>query len=821
MAEALDPRYSPQPSLQEGFLDKDTGLPLAFGLVYFYKNQSRTVLKPVFTLQEAVPGGPVNYVPLPNPVVLSGIGTIQDANGNDVIPYFFPFDSAGNVELYFIRVTNASSVQQFTREAFPNITPAVIAQNEPLNFIANGQFLVHNTPDPNMPQLPNFNYGTATTKVKAVAPGGWTYEVSSTSTAFATDQVTFIRSTQFNSNETASPRYVVNIIRSTPSADTIVDLRIKFMDVFKFASTTQAYTFLFNAFSTNAPVNNVQVLTVDYYGTGGSPTATNEVPFTQSPIDVTTTIQQFAFTMVLPPNMSAILGTNDDDFIQFAIRMPGNQTFNISFTDFILVQGTVTAENFPVTTNGEFLESAVFNVAPITNGPDYHPLFPAPSYYSQDGSNLYLPLIMTSEGMTWDFSSIARIEGFPDNVGFQTGNTVHSFSNLLLCDGTTYVTSTYSPLGIPYSRLASVLWNNVANTFWYGNGANFANAIVYTSDNTLIKISTNKPGAQTAVADSGTNPTNMTFNLILTGNTTTNISSYVDGTTVAHITAIGNLLNQTALTAQDDGAHPTGFGVAQYQSSPGTRQVFLVNAATGLPTGGTDFRFGNTTTQFYVWYRVDGVAAPDPAPGGTGLLCNILSSYSTTDVARLTSDTINGYQVSNIKVTASPTASSFFTFTANGLNYNVWFQVAGNGTAPAPPSGANIKVTLTGAETHAQIATAIIIAINSYQFATPNFQGVFFRSLSSTNTLKWDPTPGIRFSPFVENINGNQIGTFEFYDLSSHAHPPTAGNFIIDSGNTILSSAGGVTWSASGMTGFAGGNETRPVNASLLYAIRY
>ena len=65
------------------------------------------------------------YVALPNPLRLSAVGTVQDANGNNVLPFYFPYDEQGNVELYYLTVESMDGQLQFTREAWPNLPESV------------------------------------------------------------------------------------------------------------------------------------------------------------------------------------------------------------------------------------------------------------------------------------------------------------------------------------------------------------------------------------------------------------------------------------------------------------------------------------------------------------------------------------------------------------------------------------------------------------------------------------------------------------------------------------------------------------------------
>ncbi len=116
------------------FVDKDTGAPLSGGQVQAWKDSDRIVPKPLYqkvtTGTDPVTGDPVyEYVELPNPLTLSAVGTFQDANGNNIAVYYFPFEgtptnSTGTVELYYMAVFNSLGVQQFVREGWPNFNGA-------------------------------------------------------------------------------------------------------------------------------------------------------------------------------------------------------------------------------------------------------------------------------------------------------------------------------------------------------------------------------------------------------------------------------------------------------------------------------------------------------------------------------------------------------------------------------------------------------------------------------------------------------------------------------------------------------------------------
>jgi hypothetical protein len=134
------------PTLQDFLIGKD-GLPLAAGTVTCYQDNSRTTLKNWYYQS----GTPLNYnwIALPNPLTLSAAGTIQDALGNDVIPFFYPWfvDSSNDVifQPYFITVYDSNGELQFTRANFPFVpsqfNPPIVNDIFTLeNYVINNRF---------------------------------------------------------------------------------------------------------------------------------------------------------------------------------------------------------------------------------------------------------------------------------------------------------------------------------------------------------------------------------------------------------------------------------------------------------------------------------------------------------------------------------------------------------------------------------------------------------------------------------------------------------------------------------------------------------
>src|SRR5271165_176276 len=109
------------PMLQDVLIDDQTGLPLVNGTITLYQDNSRTTYKNWY-YQSGSPGA-YTYITLPNPLTLSAAGTIVDNNGNDTIPFYYPYDEiTGAFEPYYIVVQDQFGAQKFVRQNFPFIT---------------------------------------------------------------------------------------------------------------------------------------------------------------------------------------------------------------------------------------------------------------------------------------------------------------------------------------------------------------------------------------------------------------------------------------------------------------------------------------------------------------------------------------------------------------------------------------------------------------------------------------------------------------------------------------------------------------------------
>lgn len=139
---AIDTLYIPLFTIEEVILDKDTGLPLAGGVVSFYRDSQRATPKAVYQISGTSPN--YTFVNVGTVLTLGLSGTFVDGNGDPFVPYAYPYDADGNVDLYYVTVESSGAVDQFTREAVPYIADTNIPGNQRTsteNELSNPQFV--------------------------------------------------------------------------------------------------------------------------------------------------------------------------------------------------------------------------------------------------------------------------------------------------------------------------------------------------------------------------------------------------------------------------------------------------------------------------------------------------------------------------------------------------------------------------------------------------------------------------------------------------------------------------------------------------------
>lgn len=203
----LDERYITSLDLQPYLVNKQTGEPLANGKIYFWQDDNRLYPKTVYQLS----GAPPNYAysPLPNPITLSATGTIVNAFGEEVSVYYYPYDQFGNLELYYITVTDEDGLDQFSKQAWPNIAdgnnPANAGEAGFNNEISNSQFVdVLFNPDETL----TISFTGNSTKLVDIAPGWQLSIVHDNSGSLQISRESIAGSSLYQTN----PPYVLSVV---------------------------------------------------------------------------------------------------------------------------------------------------------------------------------------------------------------------------------------------------------------------------------------------------------------------------------------------------------------------------------------------------------------------------------------------------------------------------------------------------------------------------------------------------------------------------------------------------------------------------------
>jgi len=775
---ALDTRYIPAFAFQELLVDKITGSPLAGGIITFYKDQARTQYKPIYQITGSTPN--YTYTALPNPIMLSSVGTFQDGSGNDIIPYFYPYDASGAVELYYVTVYSSSGTLQFTRSGIPNTAESSDEAIEETNYVPNGQFLIHNTFLADSTHLE----GEIRQAVTDVAPGGWTFERTATSTA--TDTVTFYRHASPSSTPDAYPRYSCEVAcTSVGTSTTDKGLRLKFRDVNKFASSTQKYTLAFTAESASGSAADVNVNLIKNFGTGGSPQIVT--PLVTVTIPIATTVYNHSF--VFGDNSGVTIGSNDDDFVQISWDFPTNFTHDVRITDVMLTPGEVTINKYPIATSADSLYKSL---AGWTNIPNYNL------------NDLHLPLKLTLSGLAFDDSCIGKIY-----------SAIYELANVgeLLCDGSGYETTAFSSDHIPYSRLQTKLWNDTAKIPKFGTAPNYITGIVSATTAGELRVATNITGTAVACTD-GTAATGFDFTRIIHASSTTlyYVKSYM---VTADRFLVGNL-NKGSVT--DPNVHTSGFTISRYQiGSSETQQIISVETIAATTLAGKYWTFSSYHSgdvPFYVWYKVNGVGSDPLVVGATAILVELETADTAADVAQKTQEALNGWQITRVLIGAAPSASSYFNAHSTTLDFYVWYTVDGAGADPALLGKKGIEVAILSTDTNAEVAQKTRTAINMFSYAVPDLRGRFLRGWNNGAGIDLDAARRWSLAP---GIIGDVIGSMQLSDNLHHRHPVDAYPFTAD----LTGSAYNIMREQTYETGFSGGSESRPINTYVNYVIKY
>lgn len=333
------------PMLQDYLVNKDTGLPLTNGIVTLYKDTARSFLKNWY-YQTGTPGA-YTWNQLTNPLHLSSAGTIQDPNGNDVIPFYYPYDEDDeNVqEPYYITVYSVDSngdpaVLQFTRENFPfnPITPSAQVSNQTLrNYIINNvywrncgaQALMTVT---DLIVAPSQHDGYTNGDIRFIK------DITG-----ANDNISFVAMTTTLNNDVTPEYYLDMQCSGIQVGETVKCIQYPIslhIDTLK----NQAFTLKFYAQNIGGGANNYLDLYIYQYTGTGALSASTLTPIGAGRITLNSIMQEYTVNDLFP-DVATNLGAGGDDAFFLRIQYPLAATFHIGHTKPQLYLGDQVANN--------------------------------------------------------------------------------------------------------------------------------------------------------------------------------------------------------------------------------------------------------------------------------------------------------------------------------------------------------------------------------------------------------------------------------------------------------------------------------------------
>ncbi len=319
------------PMLQDYLVDKDTGKPLANGIVSLYKDTARSFYKNWY-YQTGTPGA-YTWIALDNPMHLSSVGTIQDPNGNDVIPFYYPFKETdeNTPEAYYITVysvdTNGNpAVLQFTRENFPfqpsNVSPTASSPTW-RNYILNNVYWrnigsLNATNVTNQVIAPSQHEGYTNGDIRFIK-----------NTTGATDSIIFSPMTSTLDND-ITPEYSLDFTctalqlgETQKCIEYPLSLHVKTLQNVNASIVLQAQNVAGN-------VNNyVDIYIYQFLGTGA---LSQPAPILIQRVTLNNDFQKFIIPFIFPDASNLTLGLGGDDALFLQIQYPLSVTCAINHT---------------------------------------------------------------------------------------------------------------------------------------------------------------------------------------------------------------------------------------------------------------------------------------------------------------------------------------------------------------------------------------------------------------------------------------------------------------------------------------------------------
>lgn len=325
------------PMLQDYLVDKDTGLPLASGIITLYRDNARSFFKNWY-YQTGSPGA-YSYIALDNPLTLSSSGTIQDPNGNDVIPFYYPYseDDENQADPYYITVysvdeNGAPSVLQFTRENFPfNPSGQNPTATNPTwrNYIINNVYW-RNIGDQNLTNVtemiiaPSQHAGFTNGDIRFIK------NITGGADALSFAAMTNVLPTGQTQNGAITPEYMLSMeCTGEEDGETVKCIQYPISLHVKTLNSVQG-TIIFYGQNVSGNSNNyVDLYFYQYLGTGA---LSQPDPILIQRVTLNNEFQEFQIPFTTPSSDGLSLGSGGDDALFLRVQYPLSLTFNINHT---------------------------------------------------------------------------------------------------------------------------------------------------------------------------------------------------------------------------------------------------------------------------------------------------------------------------------------------------------------------------------------------------------------------------------------------------------------------------------------------------------
>ncbi len=381
------------PDIQEVFIDPATNLPLSGGNIFFYSDSSRSDLQPVYELTGTSSSG-YTFTQLPNPVPLSGAGTPQNGAGQDIVIYYYPFNAEGLPSQYYVVVKDSSGNTILTRQDWPpntsgGIGPIPGASNYLYNFVRNSTFYSWSN------GTSFLNVGLGSTDGLDFMPDDWVYMQNDSTQNINISQGVF--NLGFTGITGDNPPYY--LLYSNTSAGSMSQTVNQFSQRYKSVQTLagkQVTVSLWLMVSTPFSTQNISVSVTQFFGTGGSPSASITTQGLLIPgTSLSSSWQQFTGTFTIPA-ITGTPGTNLDDALILNINMPLSVVTNVGIDKVVMQVGSMTQTQAPEMSNDDIRQNTdVIGLYPAFTTGDVKPtikIISDPGWLLMDDTTIGSPL---------------------------------------------------------------------------------------------------------------------------------------------------------------------------------------------------------------------------------------------------------------------------------------------------------------------------------------------------------------------------------------------------------------------------------------------